>query len=213
MFDNLITNLEPAFEKDLPGRVIQYQMAHQVRQIKMKQLIPPADVRHAAVLALLYPKNQDVYFTLIRRTNHGTHSGQVAFPGGGVEDQDETLEHTALREAEEEVGIRPEQVQVLGELTELYIPVSNRMVNPFLAYSTVPPKYVIQESEVQYVIEAPLNHLLDAQRIKETDLKVSQGFTLKDVPYFDIDGHVVWGATAMMLNEVKFLAEQALNPV
>lgn len=213
MFDNLIKNLEPAFQQGLPGKAVQYQMAHQVRKLKISMIQPPADAREAGVLALLYPKKEEVFITLIRRANRGTHSGQVAFPGGGVEEQDKSMVDTALREAEEEVGIDPTKVDVLGELTDLYIPVSNRLVNAFVGYTTEVPNYVIQESEVQYVIEGPLSHLLDDQRVKYTDLNIQPGLTLKDVPYFDIDGHMVWGATAMMLNEFKHLVKLTMKPV
>ncbi|MEO1434234.1 MAG: CoA pyrophosphatase [Bacteroidota bacterium] len=213
MFDKLIKNLEPVFQQELPGKAVQYQMAHQVRKLKISMIQAPADAREAGVLALLYPKQDDVFITLIRRVNRGSHGGQVAFPGGGVEEQDQSMVETALREAEEEVGINPTKVEVIGELTDLYIPVSNRLVNAFVGYTTEVPNYVIQESEVQYVIEGPLSHLLDDQRVKFTDLNIQSGLTLKEVPYFDIDGHMVWGATAMILNEFKNLVKQTLNPV
>ncbi|MEM6725878.1 MAG: CoA pyrophosphatase [Bacteroidota bacterium] len=213
MFDDLIKNLEPAFQQSLPGKPVQYQMAHQVRQLKISMIQPPDDAREAGVLALLYPKQDDVFITLIRRANRGTHSGQVAFPGGGVEEQDNSMIETALREAEEEVGINPTKVEILGELTELYIPVSNRLVNAFVGYTTEVPNYVIQESEVQYVIEGPVSHLMNDQRVKYNDLNIQAGLTLKDVPYFDIDGHMVWGATAMILNEFKHLIRQTKEVV
>lgn len=201
-FEQIIEQLEQQFCEPLPGEEAQYRMASYTRKRKeLRKVIPRADVRMAAVLVMLYPKNDEIYITLMQRTDRGAHSGQVSFPGGGVEKQDKDLTDTALREAQEEVGIRPEDVKVIGRLTQLHIPVSNSMVYPVVGYSHIVPDYVLDPEEVKAVIEAPLADFFNPDKLKTTDIHVN-GFVLKDTPYFDINNYIVWGATAMMMNEL-----------
>lgn len=183
-------------------------MANHFRQLRVREHTPaPPNARVAGVLAMFYPKNGETFLTLMLRTQRGAHSGQVSFPGGGVEEQDADIVATALREAQEEVGIQPEDVTVLGKLTSLYIPVSNSLVKPIVGYSDRMPDYEIDPEEVQSVIEAPLSKLLDADYIKTTNIKIKKGVTLSDIPYYDVNGHIVWGATAMMLSELLEVVE------
>ncbi len=211
MFDKITSDLEGELANALPGVAAQSRMSSYSRQMRIESYpSPPADVRVAGVLAMFYPKHEEIFLTLMLRTQRGPHSGQVSFPGGGVEAQDADIIATALREAQEEVGIQPEEVMVLGKLTPLYIPVSNSLVHPVVAYSQRVPNYEIDPEEVQHVIEAPLSTLRDAATIKRTDMTVSEGLTLKDTPYYDINGHVVWGATAMILSELLELVERVI---
>lgn len=197
--DNFINQVNAVFKAELPGREAQLNMSTRLPQYQKEQT-PPANVRVAAVLVHIY-YNQEWKLTLMERTNRGPHSGQISFPGGGVEDQDSNLIDTALREAQEEVGILPQDVEILGKLTPLYIPVSNSLVHPFVGYSTNLPSYVLDPEEVQSVIVASFADFFNPEKLKERNLTVGNGFRLKDVPYFDINGHVVWGATAMMMSE------------
>ena len=164
----------------------------------------PVGARQAAVLLALFPKDGEWHIVFIERnaSDRDHHGGQISFPGGKAEPTDGSMLATALREAEEEVGIGAGQVNVLGGLTELYIPVSNFQVHPFLGYLEAAPSYQLQLEEVNAVIEAPLSHFRQPGVRQVTDIRINAQITLKNVPYFDLHGRVLWGATAMMLNEL-----------
>lgn len=159
--------------------------------------------RKAAVMMLLYPKQSQTHLVLIQRNSYpGVHSSQIAFPGGKVELEDESHQHTALRETHEEVGIAPHQIKVVRAFTAVYIPPSNFMVYPFMGYSLEELSFNPDPQEVAGIIEFPLCHFLDDQiaTVKKMDTAYSQSI---DVPAFKIRDHYVWGATAMMLSELK----------
>jgi 8-oxo-dGTP pyrophosphatase MutT (NUDIX family) len=141
------------------------------------------------------------------------HSGQVSFPGGKVEKADRDLAHTALREAEEELGVPQTTVSILGKMTDLYIPVSNFLVHPFIGFTPNKPSFQLQHSEVQQIVEAPLAILLNKANRKTTNLTLPNNVTLKEVPYFDVNGNIVWGATAMMLSEFTAIVKQISSAV
>ncbi len=184
--------------------------------------IPPnLRLKEAGVLILLYPQERaenhppgrsderdpDLSFYLTLRTNTvDTHKGQVSFPGGAQE-PGESLEQTAVRETCEELGIESEQVQILdGPLTSLHIPVSNFRVTPFVGYMPVHPAIRPEPGEVVEVIETPLDLIVDDKTI------VKEEWELRDrkamVPYFAVNGHKVWGATAMILSEFREMLRQ-----
>jgi len=148
-----------------------------------------------------------IYTVLILRTSdHGVHSGQVSFPGGKKEESDRSLEDTALRETEEEIGIKKNDVKVIGHLSELYIPTSGFLVQPFVGYLNKKPLFHPDKNEVQKLIEVPLFLIMDDGIVKETTILKSKTRNQKSeirIPYFDIHGEVVWGATAMILSELK----------
>lgn len=200
--DELIKTLQQRITLGLPGTAAQWQMAHAVRG--RNPLPKPTDARTACVLLALYPKNDAWHFVLIQRVSNNPqdrHGGQISFPGGGLEQSDQSLEQCALREANEEVGIIAEDVSLIGKMTDLFIPVSNFMVHPFIGYLEYPPQFVPQVSEVQQILEIPVSQLMDRNNRKKTTIKLPNNITLKNVPFFDLNGHVVWGATAMMLSE------------
>ena len=164
--------------------------------------------RKAGVLALCYP-GPDLMARLLlilRPTYPGVHSAQVAFPGGGMEEGDADLLDTALREAREEVGLSPSQVSPIRALTPLYIPPSNFEVSPYLGLASRPQSFVPQPSEVASLIEVPLANLLKEGSLTSRRLATSYAREI-EVPAFLLEGHVVWGATAMMLNELKLLLQ------
>lgn len=197
----LIQNIKERLSLPLPGSSVQLKMAHDIRYISRPT---PEDARVACVLALLYPKQGEWHTVLILRKSsnkNDRHKGQVSFPGGQLEASDASLEAGALREAEEEVGVKINQVEILGRLTELYIPVSNFLVHPFVGFTTSLPDFKPQLSEVQEILQIPLAKLTDPNSVAQTDIKIAQNLTLKRVPYFNLNNKVVWGATAMMLNE------------
>lgn len=188
----------------LPGRDAQYKMAS-LRRLQELEFTPasPPDARVACVLNLLHLHEGRWHTILIERTANprDRHSGQVSFPGGRWEENDGELANVALRETEEEIGIPAGQVQILGQLTDLYIPVSNFLVHPFVGILEGAPMFTPQPGEVEAVLTPALSVFQAPENRKKTDLTLHQGITLKDVPYFDVDGKIVWGATAMILSE------------
>ena len=197
-----INRLKQQLEQPLPGEAAQLKMAHAVRHQK-KQI--PADARKAGVLALFYEKNAEPYLVLTKRVaTHAQdkHSGQMSFPGGQYEPADADMSQTALRETEEEIGIPRSKIQLLGNLTPLYIPVSNFQVYPAVGFLNQAPTFIPQDTEVQAIVETPLSLLQDAATRQTMDLRIQPALTLKRVPYYNIYQNVVWGATAMILSEL-----------
>ena len=198
----LINKISTAFQQPLPGRDAQYQMAAMDRandlSVKLKN---PKD---ASVLILLYPKNNETHLVLIERTSRNKndrHAGQISLPGGSHDPEDTDFEMTAIREAHEEVGVAKNDISILGQLTDLMIPVSNFLVHAFVGFCDNTPSFTPEIAEVKTIIEVPLSHLQNPSTRQTTDLVTPMKWQLKNVPYFNIDGHVLWGATAMILNE------------
>ncbi|UPT70281.1 MAG: CoA pyrophosphatase [Flavobacterium sp. JAD_PAG50586_2] len=159
--------------------------------------------KKAAVMMLFYPKNYQTHLALILRTSYnGVHSSQIAFPGGKVELEDFDLKQTALRETHEEIGIHPNSINVIRAFTEVYIPPSNFMVYPFLGVSQDDLEFVLQPDEVAGMVEFPLVDFMDDSIVKSTSIKTSYADTM-EVPGFQVNEHFIWGATAMMLSELK----------
>jgi len=161
------------------------------------------DPRKAAVMMLLYPKNNETHLALIVRNSYpGIHASQIAFPGGKVEPTDINLEFTALRETHEEIGITPNLIQVIKPFSELYIPPSNFLVSPFLGIVQEEITFNPSPYEVKRVLELPLRDLLDDRIITKVVMSTSYADNIS-VPVFNVDKYVVWGATAMMMSELK----------
>ena len=205
---DLRTGLQP---DRLPGAEAHLNLAHPLRRFDVPAGITP---RQAGVLLLLYPTPEgQVRFPLIQRTSFNEadrHRGQIGLPGGRLEPDDPSLEHTALREAEEEVGVRAGEVQVLGRLTTLYIPVSNYLVQPVVGYTTRRPHWQLQESEVERLIEAPLEQLFAHDAVGYHDVPFGRDLRLRRVPHLRLEGEQVWGATAMMLSEFRSVVRPLL---
>lgn len=198
-----IQSLKEALKQPLPGREAQFRMAHVGRRAYMEA---PADARKAGVLVLLFPEKDDWHVALMERSSHNPndrHGGQISFPGGSFDpENDPSLLHTALREAHEEMGIEPKEAEVLGALTDLYIPVSNFHVFPFVACLRTAPVFVPQEEEVSAILTAPISFFTDEKSVQITELVLGGNFVLKDVPCFMVEGRVMWGATAMIMSEL-----------
>ncbi len=198
--DRLRRALVTRLAKPLPGHDAHRTMAPDLSPRRNALSIDGRDCREAGVLVLLHPKENGWHLVLtVRREELPDHGGQISFPGGQREGS-ETLDETALREAYEEVGLDPSTVTLLGPLTPLYIPPSNFCVHPFLGMVDHVPALTPTDREVDMVLRVPLRVLLDpATRTVEPWTLHGQRV---DVPYYDVDGHTVWGATAMMLAEV-----------
>jgi len=201
--DELISKLSSQFKAELPGWESHQKMMNYERpKPENIHLIDP-EARESAVLALLYPFKNEVYTVLMQRNVYdGTHSGQISFPGGKRESEDQSLEHTALREANEELAIDKNKVNIIGELTQVYIPPSRFLVNPFLAYVDERPDFVPEPSEVSEIIEVPVRQFLEPVRLKEKLHFIPAMNSKIKIKYFDVENRVVWGATGMMLSEI-----------
>lgn len=167
--------------------------------------------KNAAVLMLVYPKNDMAHLALIvRNTYPGVHSSQIGFPGGKEELEDGTLEITALRETEEEVGIPMHKVEVIRQCSEIYIPPSNFLVTPYLGFARENLEFIPNPDEVKRVLEMPIHQLLNDEIIVHTKMTTSYATNI-DVPAFQVEKYIVWGATAMMLSELKELFKNAIK--
>jgi len=196
-----ITALKKQLSHPLPGQAAQAKMASGTRS---KFPTVPKEAKEACVLCLLYPKADKWHIALMRRVSSTNpkdrHSGQMSFPGGKMEATDASYEQGALRETEEEMGIPAEAIEVLGKLTPMYIPVSNFIVYPFVGMLATTPTFIPEVAEVKQIVELPLKLLLNKKTRQIRDITI-RDYTIKDVPYFNVFGNVVWGATAMMLSE------------
>ena len=167
--------------------------------------------RQAAVLMLFYPKNKQTHLALIvRNTYPGVHSSQIGFPGGKVEESDFNLEETALRETHEEVGINREKVEIIKSFSQIYIPHSNFLVAPFMGISQQELTFVPDLHEVKRVLEFPVEDFLSKKSITKVKMTTSYATDI-EVPAFMVDKYVVWGATAMMMSELKETIKCALS--
>ncbi|MBT8302388.1 MAG: CoA pyrophosphatase, partial [Maribacter sp.] len=146
---------------------------------------------------------------ILRKKYNGVHSNQIGFPGGKLEKEDLDIMHTALRETQEEVGVPPPEVSIIKPLTEIYIPPSNFEVQPFLGLYENPKPFILQESEVESLVEVSLDDFMDDAKVFTQKLSTSYAKNI-DVPAFKLNGYTVWGATAMMLSEIKELLRQVL---
>jgi len=209
MQSDFIKKIKQRLQQPLPGEDAQYRMAPTYRPRMTADEILQQQPRLGGVLILLYEKDNEwqTVFTQ-RRKYEGVHSGQMSFPGGKKDDTDEDIIQTALREAEEEIGVSKSSLEIIGRLTELYIPPSNFLVHPVVAHLHGDKKFTAQEREVQEIVEIPLSFFLSSNSIKQTEIHLQQGVTTK-VPAFIFGEYVIWGATAIMLSELKEILEEA----
>ncbi|MBN1118691.1 MAG: CoA pyrophosphatase [Bacteroidales bacterium] len=199
----LIQALKKELDGNLPGEIIQLELAPTFR-LNIK---PGNNKTDAGVLLLLYPDaNNEICIAFIKRTSYdGHHSGQISFPGGKYELCDYSFEKTALRESFEEIGVIPEEIKIIGKLTELYIPVSSFLVHPYVGYINSEPVFRIDESEVEYIIEGKLKHLVRLPIVTEVFSDDKYQFT---APCFKLNNEIIWGATSMILNEFIHLVKK-----
>lgn len=196
---NLERTLRVRLAETLPGVEAQMRFAPAPPRAGWKPGHFPEDTRTAAALLLVYPAaNGPAVPLTVRASGLARHAGQISLPGG-ASDPGETLADTALREASEEIGIDPRTVRVLGELTPVHVLVSGFTLHPVVGVTDARPDFIVAQEEVEEVLEVSLDHLRDASRIRR-GTRVREGVAV-EYPYFDLLGHQVWGATAMILGE------------
>lgn len=207
MLQAFIDSVKKQLDAGLPGESAHRIMAP-ARRLATKEYLENLEVqpRMSAVLVLFFPGEKEIHTVLIKRPDYdGVHSGQIAFPGGKYEEGDVIIENTALREAQEETAIDPALVTVFGQLSQVYIPPSNFLVTPVLAYAEQKPLLIPDQHEVASILTPALSSLFDDAILGQENFKGSSGGWSILAPYFGVEGHMVWGATAMMLSELKEL--------
>ncbi len=202
----IILLLENELKKKLPGKNAQQMLMPEGRMLSNIN----ENKVNASVLILLYPNIKgEVSTVLIKRPIYnGHHSGQISFPGGKLEPSDKNFEITALRESKEEIGINPDEIRIIGTLTELYIPISNFLVHPYVGYTLNTPYFLIDKSEVEYIIEFPVKILLSLEIKNRKQIIFDKE---RNIPYFEINKEIVWGATSMILNEFIQLIRKCMR--
>lgn len=211
MEDNeFILALGQKLKEDLPAYSAQSIMEPPLRNTLD---LDSSNAKKAATILILYYE-KEWKFLLIKRSSHplDKHKGQISFPGGSLE-KGESSKEAAIREAEEEIGVQSTQIEILGKLSDLFIPVSNFIVSPYVSIGQdiSLEKLVKQESEVADIISISLKDFLDESAVKFKTMTMPNGFVLKKIPVFKIEGEIIWGATAMMLSEFKEIVKKILD--
>jgi 8-oxo-dGTP pyrophosphatase MutT (NUDIX family) len=207
---SLIDHLRLRLLQPLPGPEVQLSLLraqslqdYKVRLKSNEEISRSTESKQSSVLILLYEKDGRVFIPLIQRPQYdGVHSGQVSLPGGKVEPEDVDVVATALREAYEEIGVKSEQVRVLGTLTPVYIPPSRFWVNVVLGYTQDMPQFIPDVREVTSVIEFPLHHLEDQYAVEERSIAIASAWSQK-VSGYRYEDYFIWGATSMILTELR----------
>ena len=204
-FNDFKNKIEKLKATKLGGLDAQFKMAPKLRLQYNADKIKASNPRKAAVLALFFPNdNNETSFLLTQRASYkGTHSAQISFPGGKIENLDKSLKETALRETYEEVGISSSTIKIIRELTDVYIPPSNFLATPFIGILKKKPEFT-PNHEVDQIIEVLISDLLNDANLTTVNMNTSYMKNI-DVPCFKLNNYIVWGATAMMLSEIKEL--------
>ena len=204
-FNYFLTHIYKIKELPLGGLDSQFKLAPELRKKFSMNEIESQNPKESAVLALFYPdihQNTNILL-MLRASYNGVHSAQISFPGGKKDKADTSLEFTALRETEEEIGISKNEITIVRELTKTYIPPSNFWVTPYIGVYNSTPTFSINH-EVEKLIEVPIIELLDENLLRSKNVTTSYLKNI-DVPCFKLNNYTVWGATAMMLSEIKDL--------
>ncbi len=203
MISALKSYLLEKLQEELPGVEAHIEAAPTRRvQFKEEELLA---AKESGVLVLFYVKENELHIALMQRPKYeGKHSGQVSFPGGKREKFDKNIVHTALREANEEIGVLIEDVEVLGQLSDVYIPVSKFNVSVVVGAVNYHPQFVLDKREVEALIELKLADLISIESLEISKISINNNSIIK-APSFIFEDRIVWGATALMLNELRWL--------
>jgi 8-oxo-dGTP pyrophosphatase MutT (NUDIX family) len=200
--------LEMRLRQQLPGFKVQKEMSAYPRGTTGFNFKSNGEPKESSVLIVLFESEDKIHFPLIQRPMYtGVHSGQIGLPGGKVEEHDTDRIGTALRETEEEIGLKAGDIIVLGKLTELYVQASHINVMPVVGYLPYRPEYIPDPEEVSRVIEGRTDDLMSDKNRKVKELLIQDRYKII-APYFDIKNEIVWGATAMILNEFAAIIKE-----
>ena len=198
MTDKFIFSLMKQLSRTLPG-----ENSHQIMKVKLNNDSnrEPTLIKYASVLICLFPVNNNWNFFLTKRsTSVDHHKGQISLPGGMIEKGEDPM-NAALRETNEEIGIQSKMIQIIGELSPIYIPVSNFKVQPFVGFLNKKPKTDINKQEVSKIFCVSLNDLMNNKNLKSEEKIL--GNKLVKIPYFSLKTEKIWGATSLILSEFK----------
>jgi 8-oxo-dGTP pyrophosphatase MutT (NUDIX family) len=208
---DLISRLAYIIEHELPGEVAHHPLSPLYRPVTSEILKNLTEYKASAVAIILFEDQEDHHFILIQRTEYkGKHSGQISFPGGKKEESDTSFEDTARRESFEEIGIDLEDAILLGKLSPVYIPVSGFLVEPFVFHYPYTPEFQLQDREVAFIFSVPLKELLQEHVISTMNIPTENKLVMKNVPCFNLQEKQVWGATALMINELREVIIKAM---
>jgi len=199
-----IEELKQKFLRPLPGALSHLKMSprNRVDDISGNNPMMPL-ARRSAVLVLLFPDQGQLKTVFIKRSVYnGVHSGQISFPGGQYETTDDSFEATALRETKEEIGVPGDKIQLIGRLTDFYIPPSNFLVKVYVGYTSQKPEYIPDKKEVQSVVEVNVEDLYDGNNITQKEFYSTSRNGVVNAPTYVISGVEIWGATAMIVSEL-----------
>lgn len=193
---------------NLPGVEAHLHLAPEIRKIDLKNGIEPNHALESAVLILLYPAENSLHTVVILRNEYdGPHSGQISLPGGKYEKSDIDFLFTAIRESQEEIGINPADIEIVGQLSRFYVRPSNFIVYPFIAFQSSRPDFHPDPTEVQRIIEIDIFKELNLNRIVNRTLTFKNNIQV-NAPGFLVDGEFLWGATAMIMSELIYVLDQ-----
>lgn len=192
-------------QRELPGEFAQWRMAPLGRAKIQDEILSVSGFKESAVLVPFVWRESGWNLLLtMRSTYDGVHSAQISFPGGKFEEGETHAEQVAVREAGEELGIHPQEIEIVGRLSPLTIPVSRMRVQPIVAKVSREAPYLPDPREVGDVLEIPMKYLSDPMNIKNVTVTVQNNYSI-NVPAFDLGSSVIWGATAMMISELLAL--------
>ena len=209
MYSSLIKTLSERLKRELPSA-----LAHDpLRAVPVGPFQPKfksdEPTRKGSVLILLYPEEGDIKFPLIKRPEYvGVHSGQISLPGGKAEAGENSIE-TALREAEEEIGVDSHSVSILGRLTEFHVIPSNFLITPVVASIERKPEWIPDPYEVAGILTGRISELIREDAVRTTEILAAGQYRM-NAPHFNIENEIVWGATAMMLNEFRMVLREII---
>lgn len=192
----------------LPGVEAHLRLAPEIRKIDLKNGNEPSRALESAVLILLYPVENRLHTVVILRNEYdGPHSGQISLPGGKYEESDIDFLFTAIRESQEEIGVNPADIEVIGQLSRFYVRPSNFIVYPFIAFQPSRPYFHPDPTEVQRIIEIDISKELNLNKIVYRTLIFKNGIQI-NAPGFSVGGEFLWGATAMIISELIYVLDQ-----
>lgn len=204
-----INDIKQKLQQPLPGYLSHKKMSTANRDEELLRFkANPQKAKKSAVLILLFNENERLKVVFIRRSFYvGIHAGQIAFPGGRYEEQDLNVRTTALREIEEEIGVNPDQVEIIGRLTDIYVPPSNFLISVFVGFMKEKPMFTADEREVDEIIEVDLDEFFKAGVIQEKEFVVPSNNYLVLAPYYKVKNADIWGASAMVMTELLDLLQ------